>query len=967
MAEQCRHLQYIEQHISHANVIPQLQGLLTSQQGIIVRVPDTGAKLRVLLEPAITCNSYIRKDVYEKHFLKGDDRVDFKLEMLDPPVRQPLLTSLNRTYRTSAAKIDMSASLLEVPALPVLIQEAQEAVMKEEMLKTDDEASPSLATTSDISSTSNAAGRTSVVANAAAHSKQSQLRKTTIPLNSWARIASGSFPDAKYPNRPPNAAVSEKSRSEYSENNSIKGNKENAETIEQNDTKQEPQSSRNLRTMPISYASIASASAGMPVSNDQERDSQSGARKLTTFILSKSTGKSLDNWRGVGSVADGYPDTESIVSNQCLDAHVDGESDGFNTANMSASSISWFDDDDDEIPSFESTLTAINTKLEHGNMSKAEIIEANTCITDNANGASDESNTTKELTPTTHGPYQKHNVGFKDEENMILNSAGVVALSRESSADKNNESTTHLEEIEILKASSGSPITVEVTEIVMDSTEFSPTTAIDAIEGTKGNNTQLSNEVDLVERQITEAKTAEVISKLASGSGNVTGSALQGGVVLDLPNLSTDSGTQQSESTDDNVQEMRGTVADIWEAPSINLALPRNVFLKVLIESLPLTLSCCVVSELFPYRNDSAGFDIVMGARAFDYLPYIWVKHDPLKGFTVTQFHNRFQTAQWTDSIIRDKFLNQNQILAYPSSTATIHVWIYSVMYDRETAICAENSAISGIGDSDSKMSDKIACGYGIYFSKESAYNNFGTCEPKSQSFHEVVALFEAIVNACTVQELKKDLIVVHTKSIYLYETASRMEEYVNRGWTTKDGQPLTNGDMWSVLYKFVNAVEARHNDQRPARVLVVKVNKKSSRMEQDYLKGAKTLAKIAAKHAIMHDLEAEGFAGNTIPDNANAITLEEFERRIRKLNRNKPTPIKPSKYKISHSLDWERKHNKVVVNSKSDPILDSYKVLTGDYSFNAEGSGGLYFRTTPVGGMTVCIEGKYLEEAWKV
>ncbi|KAK9385486.1 hypothetical protein V1515DRAFT_246725 [Lipomyces mesembrius] len=661
MADQWRHLQYIEQHISHANVIPQLQAHLTSQQGIIVRVPDTGAKLRVLLEPAITCNSYIRKDVYEKHFLKGEDGADCKLEMLDPPVRQPLLTSLNRTYRTSSAKIDLAASLLDVPAMPVLSQEVPAAVMKEEMLKSQDQASPSVTTRSDLSSTSNAAGRTSVVANAEANSKQSQLRKTTIPLNSWARIASGSFPDAKYSSRPSNAAVSEKLRSEYSENNSINGNNENTETIEQNDTKQAPQSSRNLRTRPISYASIASASASMPVSNDQERDSQSGARKLTAFILSKATGKSLDNWRGVGSVPDGYPDTESIKSNQCLDTHIDAESDGFNTANMSASSISWFDDDDDEIPLFESTLAAINAKLEHGNMPKAEAnktdgsIEANliTGVTDNASAASDESNTTKELTPTTHGPYQKHNVGFKVDENMILNSAGVVALSRESSADKNNKSTTHLEEIEILKASSGSPITVEVTEIVMDSTEFSPTTAIDAIEGTKGNNSQLSNEIDLVERQIFGAKTAEVIPKQASGSGDVTGSVLQGGLLLDLPNLSTGSGTQQSESTDNIVQEMRGTVADIWEAPSINLALPRNVFLKVLIESLPLTLSCCVVSELFPYRSDSAGFDIVMGARAFDYLPYIWVKHDPLKGFTVTQFHNRFQTAQWTDSIIR--------------------------------------------------------------------------------------------------------------------------------------------------------------------------------------------------------------------------------------------------------------------------------------------------------------------------
>ncbi|KAK9372788.1 uncharacterized protein V1513DRAFT_209940 [Lipomyces chichibuensis] len=656
-----RHLQYIEEHISHANVIPPLQALLTSQQGIVVRVPDTGAKLRVLLEPAITRNSYIRKDVYEKHFLKGDDGADSKLEMLDPPVRQPLLTSLNRTYRTSSAKIDLSASLLDLPALPVLIQEAQAAVMKEEMLKTQDQASPSVTTTSDLSLTSNVAGRTSVVGNAEANLKPSQPRKTTIPLNSWARIASGSFPDAKYSSRPSNAAVSEQSRNEYSENNSIKGNKENAETIDENDTKQEPQSSRNLRNRPISYASIASASASMSVSNDQERDGQSGARKLTTFILSKATGKSLDNWRGVGSVPDGYPDTDSIVSNQCLDAHIDAESDGFNTANMSASSISWFEYDDDEIPSFESTLVAINTKLEHSNMPKAETnktdgsIEANMIkgITDSANAASDASNTTKELTTTTHGLYQKYNVGFKDDENMILNSAGVVALSRESSADKSNKSTTPLEEIEILKASSGSPITVEVTEIVMDSTEFSPTTAIDPIEGTKGNNSQpKTNEIDLVERQITGAKSAEVIRKQASGSGDVTGSALQGGVLLDLPNLSADS-TQQSDSTDNNVQEMRGTVADIWEAPSINLALPRNVFLKVLIESLPLTLSCCVVSELFPYRSDSAGFDIVMGARAFDYLPYIWVKHDPLKGFTVTQFHNRFQTAQWTDSIIR--------------------------------------------------------------------------------------------------------------------------------------------------------------------------------------------------------------------------------------------------------------------------------------------------------------------------
>ncbi|KAK9254733.1 hypothetical protein V1507DRAFT_454934 [Lipomyces tetrasporus] len=977
MAEQLRHLQRIEQHIFHANAIPQLQPLFTSQEGIIVRVPETGAKLRVLLEPAITCNSYIRKDVYEKHFLKGKDEADMKRELLNPPVHQSLLTSLNRTYRTCSAKIDLSASLADVPTLSQPIHEAQAANAREDELKFDqDPVSSSEAACSDILSVTSADTRTSAGSKLDANLKEPQPQKMTIPLKSWARIASGSFPDVKYSAKPSNFTVPQGIRTEHSENIGVSGNKENSETNEQNDTKQVPQTNRNMHARSISYASIA---ASMPVSNDQMNDTQFGTRKLKTLTLSKTTAKLLDNGPGDGIGTDGYIDAESIMFDQRLDAHIDGESDGINTANMSASSISWFDDDDDEIPSFASTLAAVNSTVEDYRMTKVKdneiegSMESNLLLsmTDCATASSDESPTTDELTPTAQAPCQKRNVGFNDEGgDIILNSAGVVALSRESSIDEGmtkdkRKSAVHVEEIEILKAGSESPITVEVTEIVMDSSESSPTTGIDATEGTNGINSPLLGRIGLFERQTMAHSITEVpLPQQAGDLANAIGLEKRD-VPLNTQNQSADSGTQQPYSGDNNVHRIRGTVADIWEAPSIDVALPRIVFLKVLIESLPLTLSCCVVSELFPYRNDSAGFDIVMGARAFDYLPYIWVKHDPLKGFTVTQFQNRFQSAQWTDSIIRDKFLNQNQILAYPPSTAVIHVWIYSVMYDRHTPICAENSAISGVGDSDSKMSDKVACGYGIYFSKESAYNNFGTCEPKSQSFHEVVALFEAIVNACTVQELKKDIIVVHTKSAYLYETAARMEEFAKRDWKTKDGQPLTNGDMWNVLYKFVNGVEVRRDDQRPARVLVVKVNKRSSKLEQEYLKGAKTLARIAAKHATMHDLEAEGVAGNAIPDNANAVTLEEYERRLRNSNRNETTPIKPSKYKISHSIDWEREHNKVVVEANSDPILDSYGALTGDYSF--KGIDGLYFRTTPVGGMTVCIEGKYLEEAWSV
>ncbi|KAK9326152.1 hypothetical protein V1517DRAFT_311927 [Lipomyces orientalis] len=977
MAEQLKHLQRIEQHIFHANAIPQLQPLFTSQEGIIVRVPETGAKLRVLLEPAITCNSYIRKDVYEKHFLKGDDEADTKRELLNPYVRQPLLTSLNRTYRTSSAKIDLSASLADVRALSQPIHEGQTATAREDELKDQDQVSSSEAASSDILSVTSADTRTSVGSKLDANLKEPQPQKMTIPLKSWARIASGSFPDAKYTTaKPSNFTSSQSIRTEHSENIGVSGNKVNSETNEQNDTKQEPQTNRNMNARSISYASIA---ASMPVSNDQVIDTHFGTRKLKTLALSKTTAKLLDNGPGDGIVPDGYTDAESVVFNHRLDSHIEGESDGIYTANMSASSISWFDDDDDEVPSFASSLAAVNSAGEDYCMTKVEnnkidgSVESNLLLsmTDCARASSEESPTTDELTPTMQNPCQKGNVEFNDEGDIILKSAGVVTLSRESSIDvgmtkDNKMSAVHVEEIEILKASSESPITVEVTEIVMDSSESSPTTEIDATESANGKTSPLFGRIGLFGRQtmahgITEVPVFQQASDLANGIGLDR----KRDVPLNTQNQSAESGTQQVYSADNNGQRIPGAVADIWEAPSVDIALPRIVCLKVLIESLPLTLSCCVVSELFPDRNDSAGFDIIMGARAFDYLPYIWVKHDPLKGFTITQFHNRFQSAHWTASIIRDKFLSQNQILAYPPSTAAIHVWIYSVMYDRDTPICAENSAISGVGDSDSKMSDKVACGYGIYFSKESAYNNFGTCEPKSQSFHEVVALFEAIVNACTVQELKKDIIVVHTKSAYLYETAARMEEFAKRDWKTKDGQPLTNGDMWSVLYKFVNGVEVRRDNQRPARVLVVKVNKRSSKLEQEYLKGAKTLARIAAKHATMHDLEAEGVARNTIPDNATAVTLEEYERRLRNSNRNKTAPIKPSKYKISHSVDWEREHNKVVIEAKSDPILDSYRVLTGDYSF--EGTGGLYFRTTPVGGMTVCIESKYIEEAWRV
>ncbi|KAK9236046.1 hypothetical protein V1525DRAFT_235715 [Lipomyces kononenkoae] len=969
MAEPWTHQQYTEQHISHANVIPQLQPLLTSQQGIIVRVPDTGAKLRVLLEPAFTFNSYIRRDVYEKHFLKADGNAA-KPELLNQTVRKPLLTSLNRTYRTSSAKVDLSASLADLPALSRPVQEAQLAGTDDEIRSIEDQAS-SESPMSRISSTPSADGRTTFAGQPETNLKRSEQRNTTNPVNSWARIASGTFPDAKHSSRSSsNATVSGKSRCEYSDNNGLNGNKENTETNEQSEVKLESQSTRNLSARPISYASIASASAHIPGPNSQNKDSECGARKLTMFNPRKAAAKSLETGPVVGKLPDGNTDSESNGSNQRLDAHVDGESDGFNTTNLSASSISWFDDDDNDIPSFESTLAMINAKLEEGRTPESEHNEANRIIqrnlmmsmSDVANPASYESmTTTEELTPTLQGSIQKHDIDIKDDESMIPNSAEMVAISNEWSlvldmTEANNKCATVLEEIEILKSGSVSPIAVEVTEIVMDSRELSPLPAIDAIEGTKGSHGQVLQEGGL-EREISGPEIAQGLAPMkAAGSAEVTSSAMHTDAVVD----------SHVESGDNTVQQMRGTVADIWDAPSIDVALPSNVFLKVLIESLPLTLSCCVVSELFPYRNDSAGFDIVMGARAFDYLPYLWVKHDPLHGFTVTQFHNRLQTVQWTDSIVKDKFLNHSQILAHPPSTAVIHVWIYSVMYDRETAICAENSAISGIGECDSKMSDRVACGYGIYFSKESAYNNLGTCEPKSQSFHEVVGLFEAVVNACTVQERKKDLVVVHTTSTYLYEIASRMDEYAKRDWTTKDGQPLTNGDMWDVLYKFINAVEPGNKYQRPRKMMVVKVNKRSSKVEQEYLKGAKTLAKIAAKNAIMHDLEAEGVAGCTVPDNANATTLEEFEQRVRTLNKKKPASKRPSKYKICHTIDWEREHKKVAVNSQSDPILDSYKVLTGDYSFNAEGSGGLYFRTTAVGGMTVCIEGKYLEEAWK-
>ncbi|KAK9369368.1 hypothetical protein V1509DRAFT_562720 [Lipomyces kononenkoae] len=658
MAEQLTRQPYTEQHISHANLIPQLQPLLTSQQGIIVRVPETGAKLRVLLEPAFTCNSYIRRDVYEKHFLKGDGA---KRELLNEVVRKPLLTSLNRTYRTCSAQIDLYASLADLPALSRHVQEAQGASKNGEP-RNGEEVSSEIPM-SYISAIPKADGRTTLAGKPEAYLKRSERPNTTSPVNSWARIASGTFPDAKHSSRSSsNATVSGKSRSDYTDNNGFNGNKENTEKNEQSEPKEESQSSRKLSARPISYASIASASAPVPPSNSQNRDSESGARQLTMFNPPKATENALETDSVVGNLLDGNTDSESSDSNQRLDPHVDGESDGVNTTNMSASSISWFDDDDDDIPSFESTLATINAKLEKDRAPEAnhnqanKIIEGNPIISmsDIANSKSCESTTTtEELTPTLQGSFENHGVEIEDDERMILNSAALVAIGKESSlvlnlTDTNNKSTAVLQEIEILKAGSVSPITVEVTEIDIDSTELSPSPAIDAIDYTKGDHSQVHLESGVGEGQVAGQETIKVNGPMkTSGSGEVT--------ELDSTNASTDWSTQQAESGDETVQQLRGTVADIWNAPSINVALPNNVLLKVLIESLPLTLSCCVVSELFPYRNDSAGFDIVMGARAFDYLPYVWVKHDPLSGFTVTQFHNRFQIAQWTDSIVRYK------------------------------------------------------------------------------------------------------------------------------------------------------------------------------------------------------------------------------------------------------------------------------------------------------------------------
>jgi len=89
---------------------------------------------------------------------------------------------------------------------------------------------------------------------------------------------------------------------------------------------------------------------------------------------------------------------------------------------------------------------------------------------------------------------------------------------------------------------------------------------------------------------------------------------------------------------------------------------------------------------------------------------------------------------------------------------------------------------------------------YGIWFGKEDQRNTYSSAADsfESQNSVELQAVIAALQR---LEELGASEVEVRTHSIYIVQNVQKLEEWAERGWLKKRGEPIANVELWQQLY----------------------------------------------------------------------------------------------------------------------------------------------------------------------
>ncbi|KAK9477497.1 hypothetical protein V1514DRAFT_333828 [Lipomyces japonicus] len=456
-------------------------------------------------------------------------------------------------------------------------------------------------------------------------------------------------------------------------------------------------------------------------------------------------------------------------------------------------------------------------------------------------------------------------------------------------------------------------------------------------------------------------------------NGSKVGQTLTNTIPSRLGKTSQENAAQsRSSSPSKNIEKESNDLlanADIFKRPDLMVYSPLTVRVPVSLNNITFTMNCAIVDELFPGQDHSHGFDVIAGRQLFALNPTLWLTYDLVEGWKIVGT-DRLPIKEIT---VDHKFVNPASGL--PKPVKRLHVYINAVLLKQSHPRNITNSKIGGCG---LPMSDKLSAGYGVFFGNGSVYNDFGSCDIRADvADYHVLALSRAVSVVMTMSDVQYDIITVHTNSRYVSDLFQYLATWFQRDWQTTAKKPIKNKHEWQSVYFSLLGISSTRQENRTLPVAQIIYEQDNSSGHIGYaMEQARRLAVIAAENTYYYNLDNESVGNTTsgktqvygdqrdkandaqsdIPDFSKDDSLE--------LNQQGKGEISLHERELA-DIKYSPMETPTKITLNTNPVLEAYHEITGDFNF-AENDFEMYVKFD-INGNALCASSNVVKSAWEI
>ncbi|KAK9450325.1 uncharacterized protein V1518DRAFT_426227 [Limtongia smithiae] len=417
-------------------------------------------------------------------------------------------------------------------------------------------------------------------------------------------------------------------------------------------------------------------------------------------------------------------------------------------------------------------------------------------------------------------------------------------------------------------------------------------------------------------------------------------------------------------------------LSKIFEPLAVTMAYPEVVAIMFYIGNLRVVINVLVVSELFMNNKNAGGFDIVFGREQLQPYVSLWMAYDDKIGWTMPTLDTLLPTSHITMRECRS-YLTADH--AWPVKDAppgrdddVMHVFIATTRQRRRDIFRMHDSAIFGPTknqDTMSQISEDFYCGYGIYFSPNSIYNQFSSAPAEFANSEEVIGLHNAMLSLLYLQTKLPTSVLIYTTCQGVCSVYDRLDRHMENNFKTKGkkNSEIQGQEYWRAIFylsRYRLPTMGMYN------IELVHVKKRvGAEVLQRHMDAAKKLADLGAQSVLTYDLTAETISHDC--DEHSFVRYEDIDAFYRQKREDYDEGADHSyapSFTVVDVADERTGTTKVVVTGEVDPVQDAYRRLTQDWDFDektwTESVGGFYMHTTCFDGPVGCTTGDAMAEA---